>query len=84
MVNKSFNCSNGLLMPDGTGWCSITMEPCSGCEDSFESGKAQLYKPLPQEEVTKQKVVKVKVREVKPIPIIKSNKKIITKQQRLF
>ncbi|GAJ02763.1 unnamed protein product, partial [marine sediment metagenome] len=45
-MNKSFTCSFGLIMPDGNGWCSLNMKPCSSCNDNFEPGNAKIYKPL--------------------------------------
>ena len=84
-MNKIFACVNGLLMPDGNEWCSITMLPCHGCSDSYKPGNVKLYKPIPKGVVPQQKIQKVKLKEVKPkaLPKIKRGK-TLPGQTRLF
>lgn len=81
---KYFRCAHGLLMPDGNGWCSITMSFCHGCSDDYKPGSAKIYE-IKLEKVPKE-VKKIKVREIKPKPLpkVRSSKKIKPGQTRLF
>ena len=88
LASKAFNCANGLLMPDGNEWCSFTMKPCSECSDNFKNGRFKIYKQEPQTITPNQEAHKVKVKEIKPIPIkqkpIRSSKKTSSPQIKLF
>lgn len=82
---KYFHCAHGLQMPDGNGWCSITMSPCCGCSDNYSPGSPKVYKPKLKEVMALQKIQKVKVKEVKPKALPKVTKrKTLPGQTRLF
>ncbi len=73
-------------MPDGRGWCSITMSICYGCSDNFKPGSPKPFKPEPQVITLKQEARKIKVKEVKPkeVKVISRSKKIKPPQTQLF
>ena len=88
-TNKCFKCSSGLLMLDGSCWCSIDMKPHKECPYNFEPGNAKLYKLVPQTITPKQEARKIKVKEVKPKEVkqktvTKSSRKIKPEAPRLF
>lgn len=92
-TSKSFTCARGLLMPDGNGWCSITMSFCYGCSDNFKPGGAKLYKKEPiqteKQIIRSVKPKETKPKEPKPKPVVtktpvKSSKKTKPGQTRLF
>jgi len=81
-------CSNGLLMPDCSLWCSLTMKVAKGRCEEYSYGRPKLYKKEHYEVKKQQKAVKVKVAKEKP-KIINSKKPISSKktkpgQTRLF
>lgn len=87
MQNKQcYKCVNGLQMPTGNAWCQITMSPRNECSN-YESGSGKIYKIM--KIIRPKENIKVKVREIKPKPIVakpivKANKKSSSAQQKMF
>jgi len=76
-------------MPDGNGYCSLNMRPCSNCSDNFNPGRAKVYKVVPQVITPKQEARKIKRKEIKPKevkqkPLIKKAKAKPIQQRKLF